>query len=886
MSITKTCSPKMNGAFRLTALAALVSAVSSAAMAQQADDEMAMLEEIVVTGTTGTLLRGVAPIGTNTVSLDRESVSEIGSPDSNELLAQIPQVTSTFNSRPTMSSDVGQGMPMPKLRDIGQSGASTTLVLMNGMRLPGSGLIQTVPNAAAIPPGVLERVEVVMDGGSSIYGSDAIGGVINFITREPFDGAELSLEGGLADSYTASKVNLTVGRDWGSGSGLISLYHRQNDSVLGGDRSFISADRTARGGGDDRSSQCSLGNIVVDGTSYAHPDRVAESQNRCDQTDVLSYIPKESSATIYTALQQDLSDRVTLDLTAFYSEWDVEIQGRVNDTTTAYGANGTITDANPYFDPIGDETAHQVNFSLSPLGYPAAQNRSEFDAFSFMPELTVELAGDWRLQAAYGYGVANTLGSEPRYNMGALSDALAATTSAEAINPYNVEAGATSQAVIDEIFDFKGTYGDAKQSHHQLRAVVDGSAFSIPTGDVQIAVGVEYFEQNYDVSYGSGPSDNLDLVHANASRDVSSMFGEVMVPVMDSGAGTIDVTASARYDDYSDFGSTTNPKIGVDYVPNDTIRLRAQWGTSFQAPSLADSEAAVDTRAISLPAFVAPDPADEGDVAALSRPMVLLAGGAAGLQPEESESWSAGFDFTPVAMEDFKLSLTYFSLDYESAISIPPVFNGSLLYSIPELEQFVNKNPTREEAVALAGEFRTDGFSDIGSLYDANGGLYAINDARRYNMGAVKLSGIDFDISQTWNTGFGSVDAGLSGSYYLKRDNQPALGAEYFDELEEGRFGKYDAVARLGARAGDLSGSLRVLHSDGWEDASGKLDAYTTVNLYGSYSLHNALFEETLITLNIDNVLDVNPPYWDNANGFLGGNPLGRAIYLGVKVGI
>lgn len=889
MTNQKAFSSKAPTGFRLSALAALVSAFSAPALAQTNDSEQAPpapLEEVVVTGTTGTLLRGVAPIGTNTVGLDRESVEEIGTPDSNELLAQIPQVSSTFNSRPTMSSDVGQGMPMPKLRDLGQSGSSTTLVLMNGLRLPGSGLIQTVPNAAAIPPGVLERLEIVLDGGSSIYGSDAIGGVINFITREPFDGAELSLEGGFGEDYASSSVNLTLGKDWGTGSGMVSLYHNQNDDVKGADREFISADRTAKGGGDDRSTQCAMGNVTINDVSYAYPNRAPNSVNLCDQTDVLSYVPKASSSTVFAGLQQDISDRVSLDVTTFYSEWDTEIQGRVNDTTTAYGVSGTITDSNPYFDPIGSETEQSVDFSLAPLGHPAAQNYSEFDAFSFMPELTVELSGDWRLKAAYGYGVANTLGVEPRYNIGAVNDSLAATTEEEAINPYDVTAGSTAQAVIDGIFDFYGTYGDAKQSHHQLRAVVDGTAFSLPTGDVQLAVGVEYFEQNYEVAYGSGPSNDLNLVHADTSRDVSSLFGEVVFPVMDSSAGTIDMTASARYDDYSDFGSTTNPKIGIDYVPNDTIRFRAQWGTSFQAPSLADSEAAVDTRAINLPAFVAPDPADEGNFEVLSKPMILLAGGSEGLQPEESESWSAGFDLTPISMEDFEFSLTYFSLDYESAISIPPVFNGALLYSIPELERFINKNPTREEAIALTEGFRTDGFQDIESLYDANGGLYAINDARRYNMGAVKLSGIDFDLSQTWSTDFGSVNAGVGGSYYLERENQPALGADYFDELEQGRFGQYDVVTRLGATAGNLSGSMRVLHSDGWDDASGTLDSYTTVNLYGSYSFNNSMFEETLLTVNVDNVLDEEPPFWNDSDGFLEGNPLGRVIYLGVKVGL
>ena len=850
--------------FRITTLAAVISALTTGTvMAQEPADTV---EEVLVTGTTtGTMLRGVAPVGTNVVSLDKSKIEATGVSNSNDLLAQIPQVSSTFNGKPTMTSNVGAGFPMPKLRDLGTSGGSTTLILMNGLRLPGSGIIQTVPDSSVIPPGAIERAEIVLDGGSSIYGSDAIGGVINFITRDRFDGVELQIEGDSADSYSGTNINLTAGKDWGSGSGLVSLYHTENDAVYGRDRDYITADSSAHApaGQDNRSYYCGAGAFMgFDGVIRDEPN--GAPADRCDQTDPISFIPETESNTIYASLKQDFSDVVSLDLVTFYSERSVDVAGHSGNDGMGTGYEASYFNYPPAADfalPLG-----QYYINLQELaGADAVHNESDYDSFSFMPELTIALPADWRLKLAYNYGEATTKGIERDVNPDAaiLHDYL--------VNPDSVQAS--------DLLDYYQTDAEAKQTHHQFRAVVDGDLFSLPAGEVKVATGVEFVTQNYKGFFGAGPYDAVDYTVADTDRDISSAFLEFVAPIFDNSAGVMNATASGRFDDYSDVGNTTNPKIGLDWAPIESLTFRAQWGTSFQAPSMADSGGALDKRAIYIPVPQFVDPSDENPTGQT----ILLAGGTDGLKPESSESYSIGGTWTPEFTEGLSIDLSYFNIEYKDAISVAP-FWTPLLYSNPSLESFYTKSPDEATTRALLEGYRLQGVSSVDEIV-ANP-VYVVIDATRKNMQAVNLSGIDFDLSKFWETGFGTIDTGVAGVYYLSRETAAAEGSEFNDDLEKGQVGTFDLVANLGLSTDVLSTGIRVLYSDGWNDGF-EYDPSTTVNYYGSYSFgEQAMFEDVTLTFNVDNLLDEDPNFYPNDRGFNppSSNIIGRMFSLGLKV--
>ena len=178
--------------------------------------EAIKVEEVVVTGT---FLRGTdAPAGTNVIGVSSEEIRETGATTTAQLLQSIPQ----FGSFNTLSFPVGAGNTVttnrPNLRTLpgfNNSGGSTTLVLMDGHRVVGAGITSTSPDPDIVPPGVLQRVEIVPDGGSAVYGSDAVAGVINFITRKRIEGIEVDGHYGVADGYHQADGSFSGGNSMG-----------------------------------------------------------------------------------------------------------------------------------------------------------------------------------------------------------------------------------------------------------------------------------------------------------------------------------------------------------------------------------------------------------------------------------------------------------------------------------------------------------------------------------------------------------------------------------------------------------------------------------------------------------------------------------------------
>jgi iron complex outermembrane recepter protein len=178
--------------------------------------------DIVVTGT---LIRGIAPGGSQSIDVSKEKITSIGAANTSDLVAAIPQ-TGNFNAFVGVrgSSGVSLSVNRPVLRYLGftSSATASTLLLVDGHRLPGMGITQNSADLDAIPAGAIERVEVVTDGGSSTYGSDAVGGAINFITRKEFDGVEAKAQYGIASDIQQVDASITAGKKWDGGSIYIS----------------------------------------------------------------------------------------------------------------------------------------------------------------------------------------------------------------------------------------------------------------------------------------------------------------------------------------------------------------------------------------------------------------------------------------------------------------------------------------------------------------------------------------------------------------------------------------------------------------------------------------------------------------------------------------
>jgi len=347
----------------------------------------------------------------------------------------------------------------------------------------------------------------------------------------------------------------------------------------------------------------------------------------------------------------------------------------------------------------------------------------------------------------------------------------------------------------------------------------------------------------------------------------------------------VDISLSARYDRYDDVGSTTNPKIGFNWYPVDYLRVRGNWGTSFHAPNLTDTVAAVDTRAQVLnnsPFRQAGSPTSD-----FLRPTILLAGGNPDLQPEEADTWSFGFDWTPAgALDGLSVSMSYYSIKFTNVISIANIFQGPAYYTNPGYAPYWILNPTLDEALAASAGMWVENAPDIASLYaPGRAAPYVLADARRQNLGERRLTGLDFNFGYARALGPGNLTLNLGGTYGLSNKNRATATSPQVDQLPLSS--RYSAMSSIGYQLNDIRGQLIVRTNDGYTVSAGaqtSVSSFTVADLSFGWEVGGGgLLAGTLLTLNIDNVLDRNPPFFNNADGYANGSTLGRLLTVGVS---
>ena len=283
--------------------------------------------EIVVTGT---LVRGVAPAGTDVIGVSKDAVEQTGASTMSQLLQTIPQLGSFNNLQYPQGGFNTQTTNRPNLRNLPgftTSGSAATLVLIDGHRVVGMGVSSTSPDADIIPPSLIERVEIVADGGSAIYGSDAVAGVINYITKKKFDGLQVDAHYGFGDDYHTLDASVTAGHSWDSGSAYIAYTYSEHDALYGRDRDFVKTSPSLSAGipFPITSIECSPGNVqsLLTNTIYALPFSsgmgVPNTANQCDHAKNVTIYPSEYRHSVFAGISQDISDRVKLDVRAFYT---------------------------------------------------------------------------------------------------------------------------------------------------------------------------------------------------------------------------------------------------------------------------------------------------------------------------------------------------------------------------------------------------------------------------------------------------------------------------------------------------------------------------------------------------------------------------------------
>lgn len=828
------------------------------AVAQEKPKENSELDdaaarEIVVTGT---FIRGVAAVGANVVGLDADAVVKTGASDSTQLLAKIPQLGS-FSQLPTAIGTVAGVIRPPLIRDL------PTLILFDGQRVVPVGLLASDPNVNAIPPSIIERVDVIPGGGSALYGSDAVGGVINFVPMKNLQGFKFLAHGGVGDHYDTRGADLALGAGWDTGHITLAYSYDHHSNLAGRDRSWFTTDTLGTG---LISTVCDPGTVFVGSQPYRMPN-LTPGSNVCNTNAFNDLYPNYDRHSVYAAIRQDLGDAAQFDLSAFYAHESFKSFGAAffgdSNRDIIPTSGGTITSANPYFRSITGETTQTFSQNILTAGLPynLGGNSNQYQTMGVTPKVTVNLTGNWRAVASFNYGRSEVRTRTNVINATALASALASSSTATAYNPYNPSSN--SDAVLKAIFGTVSDLSHGIQQFHQSRLVVDGSLFSLPAGEAKIAVGYEHLYSKIQSGTRNGVAPDSAIVLNQRSRNVDSFFGELSLPLVGGanampGIERLGLSAALRHDRYSDGFNSTNPRVGVTYVPTNGLNIRASWGKSFHAPDMAYLTGA--TNVFVAPAFVFPLPPPNGPSGNPNQPIFLLAGANPGnLKPESATSWELGFDLSPPSIPGLKVSATYFAVNYKDKIDYPPVFTPSVL-AVP----YYLLNPTLSQLQAATAGLTYAG-PPLANFYTGTPDTYPYAVVRGYpqNQASVTQRGIDFDLRYSGETGFGAWRVGVAGSHYFTYKTFQVGSAGPLSNLAEGQ-PAWLVQASTGVTVGKFDADVRVDHRASAPVSNPllpKVAAFTTTNVVLGYDFGALGPAKTAkISLNIDNAFNVSPP--------------------------
>ncbi|AYA62779.1 TonB-dependent receptor [Alteromonas sp. RKMC-009] len=859
----------------LAVIAGLSVSMSATAIAQdtQTEDE----EDVEVISVTGTLIEGVNPVGSNVIGLNQEKIIEQGVTSATDLLRRIPQMAD-FNAVPENTLTASIPFEPPQIRGIGGLSGMATLVMLGGNRLVPVGPMNWV-DSSMIPASLLERVEVIPDGGSSIYGSDAVAGVINFIPKKDMEGGELSVQYGMgAGDYDRIDISGGFGTSWDKGTLVTAFSYGDRSPMYGKDQDFIKEDLTGVGGADYRSTSCTPGNILLDDTLYGLPGVDASSPNYCSTYDDQSYYPEEDRYSLFANLTQELSSRLSLDVLAYYSRREA-----TDYDPSDIRASATITSDNPYFIAVGDETSNTVSFSYADVWGSAGANPSMYEQWQVTPTLTYQLTDTWKIKGTVNYGKSTSYYHDYSINADAQLAALSASTTETALNPYDVsQTSASVLAGINNWLDDTSTDQDLTE----FKVIANGDMFEIAGGMMRAAVGSEYREESFYQSVTAGEVGNPSTSSVrDIDRNVKSVFGEIYIPLvgddnMMPGIQHLDVSISGRYDKYNDVGSSSNPKIAVTWNPTEDVTVRGTWGTSFHAPALADLAAPLQYE-LFLP--ISPlRSSDSPFVPDFFKPSFTLGGASEGIKPETAETMSLGTDW--YVTDSTKVSLTYWSIAYEDRLDQNAgFFFGPAYYDAEVNEDYYIVNPSSvEEIIAKFGDFPTQGYESLQAMVDIYGLPYVVSDQRKSNMGAYEVDGLDYSVQWFGDIDLGELDFSLSGTYIMNRDKENVKGAGFNDTLALGDFNEaisaFNSVATLGLRRDDWYFSGTVYYRGSADVAEEHIDSYTTLSLFASYDFSM----DTQVTFNIDNVTDEDPPFRNIDEG-VAYKSMGRFLSVGFR---
>ena len=763
-------------------------------------------------------------------------------------------------------------------------GVSSTLTLINGRRQTVSAATtlngdQFVDLNSLAPSIAVDRVEILKDGATSLYGTDAVAGVVNYITRTDFEGLEVDSNyiSTTRDGQGDFQVSALVGKNFNETFHLVGAVSYFNRDLL-----------SAEARRDDFEDRISLSTFGQPGTylvfpaagpptrivdpacadvAQANDDVILEPTAPTCQFDFGDFFPlvaDEERVQAYVHSSLDVSD--AFELFAEFSFTDNKIRSTLSPSQPVLFPQ-IVPDTNPGAAELGIPAGGRALTFIRPLGAGGVPSRNDSDHQTFRAAggLRGDLNDNWSMELGVTYS---------RNDFDYLSDSdILVDRFAAALNGvggpdnnqfFNPAFGAANDpAVID---DFRGTYSwNAQSSLFTVDGHVSGSLLEMPAGDLGVAVGFQYRKDELEYDYNeAAEQDNLFFFVGNddfsGDQDVYAFFVETDIPVLD----WLNLTAAVRYENFGDDADTVDPKIGFLARPIDELSIRGAWGTSFRAPSI--FQLAGQFRVPAL--IVDPLSGRPGTVAQLTT----------GDPDDPLESQTS---------DTYNLGATWQSNDLGLTVSVD--------YWRFEYSNFI----TPENAAALVNANGADGsFASQVQRDPSTGELLAVTTFYR-NAGTLETDGLDVSVAKDWETGrFGGFTATLNMTrVFTYQLADPIIGV--VDGLGSRNFTNFGVPTpktrgNIGLNwvgpEGNHSANIFARYIGGYDDDNtpgNRVDDLTTVDV--QYSVRTPSFaglqEGPTLTLGARNILDKLPPSVVSRSGYdsLTHSPLGRQVYLTVK---
>ncbi len=856
------------------AVATILAVSASAAVAQEAEQT---LERVVVTGSAIKRLDAETSVPVTTFKMTE--LRQQGLTTVEQILGTLTASQSSMGTSQSVGSSTG-GASFADLRGIG---ANKTLVLLNGRRIANNAFDGSAPDLNMIPLAAIERIEVLRDGASSLYGTDAIGGVINFITKKDFTGGTLNLGYDSPQKSGGKAANLNVGYGYGDldkdGFNVFGFVdYQKQDHISGSQRNYNTRYAGGLSTNTDPANYYQGTGITV--YNPAAPDctngtNLIKAGTYCRMTtsSYVDYVPKSERASGMLKGTIKLNNDHQLGLEYFVTRSVVQTQ-----IAPVPYASLSMTSDSPYWpDNAALDKSQPITVKWRDTVSGPRQDKNINQQQRFLASLDGALAG-WDYSAGLSYNQNRV--TEKLTHGYADGSKIAAGVADGIINPFGDQSADAITYIRNAGVAGTLMYGKGETYNFDAHASREVGDWLGAGRQAALAVGTELrhekFSQLANTDFATLVQDSTGVdpnTNSVGSRSVYAVYSELNLPI----TKLLDITGAVRYDKYSDFGSTTNPKLSFRFQPVKEILVRGSVSTGFRAPSLYELHAAntyTNSSTVSDPLLC---PGGTAGTLNCKTQFMVRNGGNTELKPEKSKSLTFGLQFSPTMDLAFGIDLWWIGIKNQ----IGTVGDASLYdpdnYAL--FSQYFHRNSS--------GQLSTSGT-------DCPGSDCGYVDVRQQNLGGTNTAGFDLNGNYRLRTAVGNFTFGLNSTYVSKYKFQEYQNGPWVNGV--GVFAgsgptfrwqhtlttvwSYNTTYSVG-----LTGHYKSSYKDDPstdEGAANTVASYTTFDLFGNYKATKQLS----LTAGVRNLFDRDPPLSYQQTVFQAGydprytDPTGRTFYV------